>query len=297
MANDVMRPRALSGLAQLSEAEAFPILAEGLELLGQHVDALARSMSVLSTGDTARGHQVIDLLASEEAAKALILLDLARCGWRDNVAKARLLKAFYNHTIRLVYAQVHQGSPADFAEIADYVKDLCASHYLDGPNDFDWIFRNSLDALREDTLYVDRVAWGDGEPDTWSSPLQRVNSSCDPRPVVELVRALSRLGFLSLSGLRLCQEAWAGQDLVWVRRRSSAAPEPTRWTICRGRNQAVLNKLADAGMVSPAATEDDVRLALDQWTFPLGHLDLTVRRVSLDDLRAAQSRALSRMEG
>lgn len=291
---DVMRPRALGDLAQTSESEAFPILAEGLPLLADHVDALTQAMAALTTRDTVRGHQVLNVFATEEAAKVLIVLDLARCGWNNSGAKSRLLKAFYNHVLRHVYAQVHQGSPADFAEVADYVETLRANHYLDGPNDVDWIFRNHLEAAREDTLYVDRVAWGDGTPDTWVTPLDRADlgNQDDLSPTVELVQALRRLGVLSLRGLEVCQEVWAGQTLVWERRGTTA---PTRWEVCRKRNHEVFRRLNDEGLVSPDLTERDVDLGLDQWTFPLGHLDLTVKKVSLDELRAARERALSRM--
>lgn len=293
-----MRPRALSALSQASEADAFPILAEGLGLIGEHVEALARSMGALSNQEEARGHQVLDLFATEEAAKALIILDLARCRWNNSAARGRLLKGFYNHTIRLVCAQVHQGSPADFAEVAGYVDDLRASHYLDGPNDVDWIFRNHLEAAREDTLYVDRVAWGDGSSDTWVTPLDRVDRVSGPSEVVELVLALRRLGVLSLRGLQVCQEIWAQQDLVWVHDyQRPLAPKPTRWTVCRDQNFEVVKRMNDEGLASPDASEEDLRLVLEQWTFPLGHLDLSVKRVSLEELRAVQARALARLNG
>lgn len=291
---DVMRPRALGELTQTTMSEAFPILAEGLPLLADHVDSLANAMAALTTRDTVRGHQVLNVFATEEAAKILIILDMARCGWNNSAAKSRLLKAFYNHVLRHVYAQVHQGSPADYAEVAEYVEALSATHYLDGPNDVDWIFRNHLEATREDTLYVDRVAWGDGNPDTWVTPLDRADLGVhdDLCPTVELVQALRRLGVLSLRGLEVCQEVWAGEPLVWERRGNAL---PTRWEVCQRRNRDVFRRLSNESLLSPDLTDRDVDLGLNQWTFPLGHLDLTVKKVPLDELRDTRERALSRM--
>jgi hypothetical protein len=38
--------------------------------------------------------------------------------------------------------------PADFREVRERINWLRRSHYLDGPNDVDWIFRNQLFSQR-----------------------------------------------------------------------------------------------------------------------------------------------------
>jgi hypothetical protein len=44
----------------------------------------------------------------------------------------------------------HVAAPANFAEQVSFANRLRRSHYLDGPNDVDWIFRNGIEAEREE---------------------------------------------------------------------------------------------------------------------------------------------------
>lgn len=162
--------------------------------------------------------------------------------------------------------------------------------------DYDWIFRNELDAWREEGLYVDRVAWGDGQPDTWVEPTAQSYGLHDASPLVQLVSSMGRLGLLTERSLHVCEQAWKRQELVHVRDFSPGAPPPTRWEVARERNWQVLRGLSEAGVIEDAASEADVAEALEQWTFPLGRIDLSMKEVNIEALRQTQRDSLGYME-
>lgn len=47
-----------------------------------------------------------------------------------------------------IYVDATQIRPADFREVRERIDRPRRSHYLDGPNDVDWIFRNQLFSQR-----------------------------------------------------------------------------------------------------------------------------------------------------
>jgi hypothetical protein len=47
------------------------------------------------------------------------------------------------------------GRPADVAKVRGYADSLRRTLYLDGPNEVDRIFRNVVEAEREESLYAD----------------------------------------------------------------------------------------------------------------------------------------------
>jgi hypothetical protein len=158
-----------------------------------------------------RAAAVVDAVATEEAAKIIILLDLVRSGWMDqNVVKCQV-ERFYNHIARGLYARLIAGRPQDLKEIRGYADMLRRSRYLDGPNDVDWIFRNEIQADREDSLYVDYVAAED--QCFWITPANRDEyPSLRPSLIIELAIALKRVGATSVEGLKIITDEW--QDVM-----------------------------------------------------------------------------------
>jgi hypothetical protein len=225
---------------------------------------------------------VVDGLAQEEAAKVLILLDVVRIGWRNQALVQRQLRRFYDHLARGIYARVVEGRPADLAEVRRYVDSLRRSHYLDGPNDVDWTFRNEIMAEREDGLYVDYVMAEDER--FWTTPARRDDyPALRPGMVIELVIALDRMGCLSVEGLEVVATAWRGQLIK----------DDTHWKIVGAINRQVVDALLRVGLAKPELTDRDVRLILEQWTFPLVHLDLEEEKVKSEDLQAQRDRWLA----
>jgi AbiV family abortive infection protein len=264
---------------QLRPADRLTVVSEGLGLLVENVATLGADIELLREAERGRSLWIVARQAEEEAAKALILLDLARSDPSDEEGALRQLKHFYDHLARLIYAEVTHMSPADFAEVRRMVDSMRPSLYLDGPNGADWIFRNRLIANREEGLYVDYVHDDGGE--RWVSPATSDEISFGgPSPAVrELVDSLKRLGVMSEPGLAIVAEAWAQAELT----------DEIHWQEVVAINREVTAKLIDEGL-GEGATEPDVARVIANWTFPLSGLELSMIKVSRAELEAEQER-------
>lgn len=270
-----MQSRRTAKLASWSEPDLLGALAEGLRLLAEHTAALDSAAGSLTGAQAVRGARALQTIADEEAAKYLILIDVARCARRPQADKSRQLKRFHNHLAKGIYARSADWSVSRFGELIGRVDDLRQSHYLDGPNDVDWIFRNEVEAEREDSLYVDFVETDVGSD--WRSPalFDHVAISTSSR-VVQLVGAMDRAGFTTTAGLSIVAEVWNG----------FLPDAPVRWEELRARILDTLTRgTADGLTVAPA----DAATIVDSWTFPLHHVTLDHVNVALDDLRRRQA--------
>lgn len=160
-----MRPRAMAKLAACPVTVLVETLSEGLALIAEHVAALESAIAQPSVRQASAATRVV---SEEEAGKYLVLLDVVRCARASGHTKSKQLKRANNHLAKGIYARAAEIRPATFGELLDYVETLRRSDYLDGPNDVDWIFRNEIEARREEQLYVDFVETDDG--DVWQSP-------------------------------------------------------------------------------------------------------------------------------
>ncbi|MBT8159611.1 MULTISPECIES: AbiV family abortive infection protein [Arthrobacter] len=155
--------RRLHRIFEMPREERLSVVGKGLEHLGAHVQQLMCSIKHLLKENQKSGAGALQVICLEESAKALILLDIARTHDQRVARKGR--DYFYLHLPRLIYTKVHAGNPADFAAIERYLTWLRPSHYLDGPNDVDWIWRNDLLRTRENALYVDYEETDEGYVD------------------------------------------------------------------------------------------------------------------------------------
>lgn len=273
-----MEPRALGRILQLERSQRFAVIAEGLNLLAEHVAALQHDIAHLAgSPDGQRGTAVLAAQADEEASKILILLDLVRMD-QDNEAVSRQLRRFYNHLARCIYAEMARMRPATFAEVRRLVDTMRQSHYLDGPNDADWIFRNHARAARR-VLYVDYVHEEDG--DRWISPAANDALPFGPsRALSNLVAALHRLGCTSRLGLDVIAEAWGNRPI----------DDSTHWAEMAAISRSIVTTLIDNGIASAEASPRDMSAVTNQWPFPMSSLDLSQRKVPLSDLRDERDR-------
>jgi hypothetical protein len=269
---------------QIPESERLDAIAEGLGLLAEHVATLRQDVIHLAEADRSRGRAVLAAQSEEEGAKALILLDLVRMDWRDDNAVSRQAGRFYNHLARCIYVDAVQMRPADFREVRERVDWLRRSHYLDGPNDVDWIFRNQLIAEREDSLYVDYVH--DEEGDRWTTPASKegVDFGVDTG-AQDLVGALHRTGCTSRTGLEVVAAAWAGQPI----------DDDTHWQDVVPVNRSIVQELAERGHALADVTAEDARHVIGRWHFPLAGFDLTEIEVPLEQLEADRARYVHRL--
>lgn len=273
--------RRLNRIFELKREERLSVIGDGLEHLGAHVQQLMWSIEHLLKEGQKSGARALQAICLEESAKALILLDIART--HDQRMARKGCDYFYSHLPRLIYANVHASNPADFAEIERYLTWFRPSHYLDGPNDVDWIWRNNLLRTRENALYVDYEETDDGYMWTGGDPDQFFVDTSAAR----LVLAMKHAGLLTERGARATAAVWKG----------AAFDSGTRWEFCRDRAQEVLTAalLADTGPSEGLGSA--LRLIREKWTFPLLSLDLKEEAVSMDTLRERQDRYLSSQYG
>ncbi|MEU8088569.1 hypothetical protein AB0B57_33760 [Micromonospora sp. NPDC049101] len=275
-----MEPRRLKAILQLPVKRRFDLIAEGLEALTRQVARLHEDAKHLVRLERPHGAGIVEAFFLEEAAKVLILLDLVRTDPQDGKSWSTQISWFYSHLARCLYATAYQGSPASLGEVRRYLDTLRESHYLDGPNDVDWIFRNQPISERERVLYVDLVEtedellwWGPSEdPICWVSGR-----------LPELVSSLARMGITSRDGLDMVSAAWKNVSIN----------DSTPWWDIRRMNSQVLQSMIDGNLYDEAsATKDDFNTVLNHWIFPLQTLDLSEKKVSIEDLKRKRQRVL-----
>jgi AbiV family abortive infection protein len=271
--------RGLKQLAQLSVERRLEAIAEGLSLIAENVRSLRDDIACLYEGKRLRAAEVMTGLADEEAAKTLILLDLVRAGVSDSQMLKQQTTRFYEHLARCIFAEMAHMAPASFGEIEGLVNLERRSHYLDGPDDVDWIFRNQLITEREQRLYVDYVV--DEADARWISPKRFEDLGFGPlTEAPNLVIALEETGCTSLAGLRICADEWEGVVME----------SDTHWQVVAAINRRILGRLADQDPAFAAASGEDQRRVIDHWTFPLTRLDLRMDSVASTDLQEQRAR-------
>lgn len=275
-----MAVRGLKCLARLGAEERLATISEGLGLLVENVDTLGGDVEALSAAGRRRAVWIVANHADEEAAKVLILIDLVRMDQRHSEAVSRQIGRFYNHLARRIYAELSQMSPADFAEVRRIVESMRPSHFLDGPNDVDWIFPNRLMADREERLYVDFV--DEEEGGRWITPASddEIRFGGPSSLVRDLVGALHRLGTTTEEGLGIVAEAWRDLEI----------DDTTHWQMVFGINCEVVEKLQERGLAAGELTQEDVELVARSWTFPLAQLEMSQIRVARSEVEAEQER-------
>jgi hypothetical protein len=280
-----VEPRAFTRLLQIPVADRLGMIAEGLGLIAEHVRTLREAVVHLDAQQRRRSATILGGVADEEAAKALILLDILRSGSDTQEVMVAQLKRASQHLPRCIYAEVVQRRPVTFGEVHDRVDRARLSHYLDGPMDADWILSNELLAEREGNVYVDFVWDIEGNSGQWMTPARLDDIGLGPGTAVQdLLLSLGQTGCLSRRGLDVIADEWHDFDLT----------EDTPWVKVHDITIRILTRLHEAGDFAETASQADVDCVLERWGFPLGALDLSEITVSREELRAEQQRLLSR---
>ena len=92
-----------------------------------------------------RAAAAIRAISDDEAGKYLILLDAVRSTLKDQSLLQAQLRRCGDHLAKGIYQRAVSISPGTFGELCGYIEGLRVSHYLDGPNDVDWVFANVID--------------------------------------------------------------------------------------------------------------------------------------------------------
>jgi AbiV family abortive infection protein len=276
--NARMKTRQFRQLAGKGFAQRLPLLIEGLEALAANLDGLVAEFDLSVSAKAYRAAEMVRNVGREEAGKFLILIDSCRAPDSHPDQISRQFARAGDHLAKLIYDQIADYSIASQAELLRAVEKHRQELHLDGPNDYDWIFRNELIAERESVLYVDLVE-SEGELG-WSSPTDAEEPLRPPKSL-RLVDSLMKTGIVSPAGLPILQDAWRGFDpsadthyAEWAKRTTQALE-----TFATGHN---------VGDSWGAAAWSVVHI----WPMPMVAIDIEMVRVKAADL-AERREALS----
>ncbi len=275
-----MRP-AVTDLANSSDDRLFEEISEGITHIVDNAVSLDDTARRLCQAQEYRAAEILRGFAEEEAAKVLILIDVVRCP-SNRPEKAETLKCFYNHIAKRIYAMMcsWRGCRVNFEEVRQAVEVDCRSFYLDGPNDVDWIFPNSIKAERERAMYVDYVQDISEENGAyfWNSPhpADLYARTYDTPASVSVACAICQVGASTPKGLAIVADIWR-------------AFEPTSKTSLKDLMDLkvrTVERLIEEGLRSAT---DPGRQLVEDWPYPLWPLRMLTRlhkdRESLENLR------------
>lgn len=278
---DIMRVKAICDLNQLSDNELFKAVSEGMSLIIENSINIYSGARIVIKIDSPRGYQILRNVASEEAAKFMILLDAIRCERPNSDQFSKQLKRYNDHLAKGIYAEYYEIKPANFKEVKNWVDNERKEYYLDGPNDVDWIFHNWTLQQREERIYVDYME-NDGNHQ-WLSP-QNYDDLLESRLSFELVpeviplsTALYSLGFSKPEALKVVAEKW----------RPIKMNDHFSWQDIRQLNKETLEELENNQLLENV-NEAVKRNIIDKWLFPIYSIDLRIVKVDKEKLREIQ---------
>lgn len=272
-----MRVRAARDLAQRNDARLFRDVAEGIIHCTRNSRGLFNQAQSLASADqkSFQGAKILKGCAVEEAAKALILVDAARC------PKGRLsehLKKFYDHLARILYAEACGWNATTYGQLLTYLESERHEFYLDGPNDVDWIFRNRAVQQREGSMYVDYAEVEDGEHE-WICPAIEPSlfgpDLLVPR-VLLVAEAFVGAGCATPDALAVVAGHW----------RAIAMQNNYSWHDLRSEMCNTFETLTQKGLLDQSGNQ--IPLLLDSWQFPLHQATLGEIKTSRERLREIQ---------
>jgi hypothetical protein len=276
-------------LTGIKREDRLAFFAEGLPMMLASARGFWNAAQQLE--DSRREAEVLIGFAKEEAAKILIIMDIVRCPpQRVDGRIGEMLKWFYSHLARLLYAEAMGWNALDLFELRRYVNLDRRTHYLDGHLS-EYIFPNSQLYDRERRMYVDIEAYEDGIPH-WSAPVG-IDSLFPVRepPALLAVEALSAVGVFSEAGLGIVAEVWG--DVEFKVTELTVDENPRQFTISKGLIQVMLGKLIGAKLPREDAAQEHVRAIYSHWQMPMYDLDFQPIKVSAEELKAEREAAFS----
>lgn len=299
-----MESRAIPKIANIAQPQRNVVIAEGLTVIAEHVEALKAAWTDHQQLPHRRGIDALGALAAEEAAKFMIMLDAVRFGTQDSQTVFRQLQRTNDHLAKGIYAEFYEHRHFPFSEVVECVSEQRKAYYLDGPNDVDWIFRNSIESEREERMYVDFViSDGDAEGHWWSP--SRFDDIFMPMwmwSIANLILALCRAGVASDAGLGVARQYWHDIDVDASARiefldGKCTGPVDDR----QERSVGMLDEMTRVGLSSPEFSTADRHLIVDLLTFPLNTVDMSKpndkeKKITRAELRDRQRRHREQQE-
>lgn len=255
--------RAILDLMQLCDADLFAQMSRGLELVLRNACRLAQDAGTLGQLGGGQGSRVLRLIAEEEAAKFLILLDAVRCPREPSWTLRRQLLRFCNHLAKGIYAACCYWRAGLLGELRSYIEEERPDFYLSGPENRDPILRNRILVEREMAIYVDYLATEEGP--CWFAPFEGEQGplkQLDPS-ALRLARALHAVGCTKPQALELIAATWRPVQM------EDDFTLMGLWEL----NQQTLEAMGQRGLLRERP-EETCKLIIEEWPFPLYSTDL-----------------------
>lgn len=287
MAQGAFGNRRAMGLCNLAHAVRLDMIAEGLPIILDSAEGFRSAARTLEAEGRTREAAVLDGFAIEEAAKVLILMDLVRCPKRRaGKLCGPVVRTFYSHLGRLIYADAQAWRPTTITELRSYVDNARKSHGLEGYVG-EYIVPNWSVYFRESAMYAD-IEGDEAGALSWSRPtaLASAWSRFDPA-VLELARTLRDVGLFQSEAVRMTNAVWSAVEFV-----DTQGPEDAMEL-----TRTLLEQMIGAGLVPETATDRQAQHLLYRWQLPMYALDFRELEVPLEDLAAEREAALWREAG
>ena len=258
----------------MSHEKRLEFLADGLPIILDSAQGYWKASCQLK--EQPREARVLQGHADEEAAKILILMDSVRCPKKIISSKiGNIVKWFYDHLARLVYAEAVIWKPTCVTELREYVDSQRLSHYVEGSVG-EYIFPNWNLYMRESQMYAD-VFQEEGEEPYWIDPAESHIPPLEP-PALKLSKAMSTLGMFSPQGLMVTSEVW-GQIAFTKNEDCGDAKHLTH---------QLLEKLVDEKLPSTETYQKDVTTLHNNWQLPMYDFEFSLIDVSMEQLQEEQ---------
>ncbi|MDY6895129.1 MAG: hypothetical protein SVO01_06920 [Thermotogota bacterium] len=268
-----MKEKNLSYLCQINENDKREIISDGLNKIIENVFILLKSLERLSDESTVRGYRILENIIEEECSKYLILIDYLRIINNDENYRSKLIKYFYNHFTRLLYAEYCSIRPATYREVKEYIEKRRDSLYTDGYFGVEYIFRNDLLQKREQQMYVDLVEI-EGE-NKWIGPdFYDQTSSYDymiSSSIIKLVLCMNECYFSDKNSLDIINNTWKKYEIK----------EDTHWKEIEYKNKETIDSIKENFEIEK---ENCCSYIKKNWLFPLYQLDLSMKKINRKDL-------------
>ncbi|MDX5955963.1 MULTISPECIES: hypothetical protein [Azospirillum] len=261
-------------LPNLPQSQQLDLIADGLPVLMKSAQDLLSASKRL--GERGRVAIMLESHATEELAKALILVDIVRCPPKLRPSRiATMMGWFYDHLARLIYVDAQSWKPTSVTQLQSYVDDHRKSHYLEGSVG-EYIFPNWTIYMRESLLYADLITHEDGVP-MWNDPVIPPSAFGFGEPSAwRICQALQDMGAFTRHGLDVMSSAW----------RCTEFAGPQSWSDTKHLTRKMLEALESAGLISERATSEQVGTLLHNWQMPMYNIDFEKIDVPLNELQA-----------
>jgi len=283
----VLRTKAIRDLCQLPESDFLSEIALGLPTILNNSERYYASALATDATDSVAARALASL-AGEEAAKTLILIDAVRCPRSPTKRLSDQLGRYNLHLAKGLYEEAYAIVPADFAELRSYVDSQRVSHYLDGPNDVDWVFENEVLHSRESRLYVDYVADDDGHH-VWLDPRRHedwMDLGVSEPQALRVAKAMHDFGMFTNDGVKIIAQIW----------RTTPFHDSTKW----GANEVLVSRTLEQLRQQGLATQrfpSSASVLHEYWQFPMYDLDMSKEPVRLEDLHQVRRMHIARLSG